>query len=168
MRQKYFFYYAALVLIQIVICNFLYLSPYVMLSVLPVIVLCIPTRFSTASTLAIAFVTALAVDLLAEGVVGLNLISLLPVAYMRRSLCDMIFGEDLILRNEDFSVRKYGIRKVLFAITTVQATFLLIYILADGGFARPFGFNALRFAASLASGIVLSVIVLSVIDSGRR
>ena len=56
-QYNFFLTYALLVLIQMVICNYFHLSAYVLLSILPVMVLCIPIRFSTTAALCIAFVT---------------------------------------------------------------------------------------------------------------
>ena len=144
------------------LCNFFHLTPYVMLSVLPVAVLCIPSRVGTVPAMFIAFATGLLVDLLAEGVVGLNTFALVPVAFVRQGLCRFIFGDELQERGEDFSVRKYGLGKVAFAVTLVQALFLVLYLWADGAGARPLLFNLVRFAASLVTGSVLGVIIAEV------
>ena len=64
--------YILLLIIQLLLCNYFMLSPYVMLTLLPAMVLSIPLRYATPQVLLIAFVTALAVDFLADGVPGLN------------------------------------------------------------------------------------------------
>ena len=56
-QYNFFLTYALLVLIQMVICNYFHLSAYILLSILPVMVLCIPIRYSTTMALCIAFVT---------------------------------------------------------------------------------------------------------------
>ena len=167
-RSNFFLVYLLLVVAQILICNYFHLTPYVTLSLLPVMVLCLPIRVSTTAALFIAFATGLSVDLLAEGLLGLNTLALLPVAFIRMPLIRLIFGEDLISRKEDFTVRKNGIGKVTLAILLVQALFLLLYIWADGAGTRPFWFNALRFSASLAAGYAAAIIVIDALAPDSR
>ena len=108
MRHNYGITFLLLAAIQLLICNYLNISAYITISLLPVLILCFPTRFSTLSAMLVAFATGLATDLLAEGTIGLNVFALLPVAAVRRTLCDWIFGQEISLLDEDISIRKFG------------------------------------------------------------
>ena len=167
-NTNFFLVYLLLVVAQILICNYFHLTPYVTLSLLPVMILCLPTRISTTVALFIAFATGLTVDFLAEGLIGLNTLALLPVAFLRIPLIKIIFGEDLLSRKEDFTVRKNGIGKVSLAILLVQALFLLLYIWADGAGTRPAWFNLLRFGASLLVGYAAAIIVIDALTPDTR
>lgn len=167
-KSNFFLVYLLLTVAQILICNYFHLTPYVTLSLLPVMVLCLPVRISTTAALFIAFATGLSVDFLAEGLIGLNTLALLPVAFLRMPLIRLIFGEDLISRKEDFTVRKNGMGKVTLAILLVQALFLLLYIWADGAGTRPFWFNAVRFGASLLTGYLAALAVIGVLAPDTR
>ena len=167
-RRNFIIPYLLLVFAQMVIANYFHLSSFITLSILPVMVLCIPLGTSTIAAMFIAFATGMSVDLLAEGVYGLNTAALLPVAFLRKPLVGAIFGKDHIIREEDFSFKKNGAGKIILAITIVQAIFLLIYILADGAATRSFLFNLARFAASLATGIIVSIGVAAVITPDDR
>lgn len=160
--------YLILLLVQLLLCNYFRFTPYVMLSILPVMVLCIPTRVNTITGMLIAFATGLAVDFLAEGVVGLNTFALVPVALVRRGLVSLVFGDELIKRGENFSMRKFGPIKVIFVIFIVQTVFLLLYIWADGAAARPFSFSFWRYIASVAAGTILSIFVADVLSPHDR
>ena len=87
----------------------------------------------------------------------------MPVAFIRKPLIRLVFGEELIERKQQFSIRKFGWTKTSAAILAVQSIFLIIYNIADGAGARPFWFNASRFGASLAAGWLLSLAVAAVI-----
>ena len=168
MKNNFLILYLLLIVAQMLICNFLHLTAYVTPSLLPALVLCIPTKVRTAAALPVAFLTGLAVDLIAEGAVGLNTAALLPVALLRRSICDFIFGEELVVREEDFSIRKYGLTKVVFAVFLVQSIFLTVYLWADGAAARPLSFNLIRFAASLTAGVLLGTPVVDLLTPDDR
>ena len=168
MKKNFTALYILLVVAQMLLTNYFHLTPYIMLTILPVIVLCIPTRVSTTACLFIAFATGLAVDLFAEGTLGLNTLALTPVAFARRGLCNAVFGPELKTRGEEFSFRKYGPVKVIFAITVVHALFLLVYIAADIAFAGPLLFCLERFGASLLAGVLLSIPVADILTPDDR
>ncbi|MBR1575813.1 MAG: hypothetical protein IJ654_05110 [Bacteroidales bacterium] len=158
-RQHYFLTYFLLLILQILICNYLHVSPYLMLSILPVMILMLPIRFGTVFAMILAFVSGLAVDFLAEGVIGLNALALVPVALARKGIIYLIFGSEFFARKEDISIRKHGVTKMSVALVMAQTLFLLIYIWADGAATRPFLFNTIRFAVSLAAGLLLSLLL---------
>ena len=81
--QNFGLLYTLLVICQILICNYFQFSPYAMISILPVMTLCMPLNISTVRCMLTAFVSALAVDWLSEGIIGLNAASILPVALLR-------------------------------------------------------------------------------------
>ena len=84
--QNFGLLYFLMVLGQMVLCNFADLSPYVMLTMLPAMVICIPLTVSTPLCMLIAFATGLSVDWLSEGLIGINAAALVPVALMRKPL----------------------------------------------------------------------------------
>ena len=57
MRHNYGITFLLLAAIQLLICNYLNISAYITISLLPVLILCFPTRFSTLSAMLVAFAT---------------------------------------------------------------------------------------------------------------
>ena len=165
MRHNYFLLYFLLTFAQLLITNYINLGPYIMLSIMPALVLGIPTKVGTNSAMFIAFVSGLLIDLLSEGVLGLNILALVPVAFLRKVITGFVFGEELHTRNTDFSIKKYGAEKVFFAISLAQAIFLVIYLLSDGAGARSVLFFAERFLLSMVAGILLSIAVVEVLTT---
>lgn len=159
-NNSFWIVYLILAVLQLLVSNYLNFSPYLVLSLLPVMVLCISTRISTFWTMCIAFATALAVDFLAEGTVGLNVLALVPVAYARSGIIRLVFGDELFAREEDFTVTRNGFARVSVAILIALAIYLAVYIFADNAGRLPFWFNAARFGISLASGYVLSILAV--------
>lgn len=160
MRRNHFFLsYFLLLILQVLICNYLQLSPIVALSILPVMILMLPIRFGAIFAMVLAFVSGLCVDFLSEGVVGLNALALVPVAFLRSGIIRLVFGSEIFARNEDISIRKHGIGKMAVAIFVAQSIFLVIYIWADGAFMHSFMFNLLRYAISVISAVILSLVL---------
>ena len=160
--------YILLLVFQIILCNYSNLGPYVMLSMLPAMVLCIPLSVGTPLCLLIAFLSGLSVDWLSEGLIGINTSALLPVAVLRRPFISSFIGEDLIVRKDNFSIRKNGFSKIFFALLASTAIFMCLYVFLDGAGTRPFWFSAARFGASLAANMVLGLIVVNVLTGEEK
>ena len=167
-RHHFFLTYFLLLILQILICNYLNLSQYVMLSILPVLILMLPVRFGTFFAMILAFVSGLAVDFLSEGVIGLNALALVPVALARKGIIQLVFGSEFFARKENISVSKHGVAKISVALVMAQGLFLLVYIWADGAAMRPFLFNLIRFFASLLAGLLLSLLFSRTLESDNH
>lgn len=163
MRQRYVFTYLVLLVIQIICGGLLNLSQYVVLSFLPVMILSLPITRSTPRVLVTAFVTGLAVDFFTDGVLGLTVCALLPVAFARNALIRLVFGTELLSRQEDISIHKQGPAKVLLAILLATTLFFLIYIPVDCAGTRSGGFIALRTLFSVALSTPVSYYVAGVL-----
>lgn len=168
MNQHFGILYVLLLICQIILCNYSPLGPYIVLSILPAMTLCIPLKISTVWCMFIAFGSGLATDWLSEGLIGINAASLIPVALSRKVIIRVFFGEDLIIRNDSFSFNKYGIAKVSAAILTAITIFLVFYIALDGAGTRPMWFNLVYFGASLLCNWILGLIVANLLTPDDR
>lgn len=168
MKNRFVLTYVLLVIAQMLLCNYLHFTPYIMLTILPIMVFCIPTRVSVFWTLIIAFVTGLAVDYFAEGIIGLNAAALLPVAILRRPLIEAIFGPEPFEQEENITVKKYGLAKVSLAIFIITAIFLLIYNIADCAGTRPFIFILAKVCLSLLASYILSLLAINLLSYDDR
>jgi hypothetical protein len=166
--QHFGILYFLLVIGQIVLCNYSDFGPYIMLSMLPAMVLCIPPSISTISGMFIAFFSGLSVDWLSEGLLGINTAAIVPVALMRKSIIKIFLGEDLISRGDQFSYRKNGFAKVSVAHLVCLIIFLAIYILLDGAGTRPAWFCFAKGGASLACNFILTIIVTNILAPDDR
>lgn len=157
-----------LVIAQMIICNYFQMTPYIVLSILPAMILCIPLTVSTNVCMLIAFASGLTVDWLAEGLIGINAASLVPVAMARKTIIRIFLGEDLIARRDSFTFKKNGIGKISIALFVSLAIFFAIYIILDGAGTRPYSFNLIRFTASVTASLALSLVVSAVLIPDDR
>lgn len=167
-KPVFWFIYLLMLVVQLLLSNYFRVSPYVTLSVLPAMVLCISIGVGSIPTLLIAFATALAADLLGEGVLGMNAVALLPVALLRGSIIRLVFGTEVFARQEDFSVQRNGLGKVMLAILIAQALFLAIYIWVDSAGMRPWSFNLARFGCSLAGSMLVCLFMARLLAPDPR
>lgn len=166
--QNYTLTFVLLLVCQLFLSNYASLGPYIMLTMLPTMILCLPTGLSTIAGMIIAFACGFFTDLFAEGLLGLNAAALLPVAFCRRGIIRIFLGEDLLTRKDGFSIRKNGLAKVSLAQITACALFLAVYILLDGAGARPFWFCISKFFISLACCWALGILVINILTVDDR
>lgn len=167
-NQNFSLMYSLLVVCQVIMYNYTNLGPYIILTMLPAMVLCIPTGINTPVCMLIAFASGFAADWLSEGLLGLNTAALLPVALMRKGVIRIFLGEDIINRNDSFSIRRNGLGKVSLAMLTVSAVFLAVYIFLDGAGTRPLWFCATRFGISMVCNWILGILVINILTPDDR
>lgn len=167
-NQNFGLLFVLVLICQIILCNYTHLGPFIMLTMLPAMILCIPTGISTITCMLIAFAAGLATDFLAEGLLGLNAAALLPVALARKGIIRIFLGEDIIARKDSFSVRKNGLGKVSLALLSATALFLSAYIFLDGAGTRPFWFSLSKFGASLACNWLIGLGVIHTLTPDDR
>ncbi|MBQ8838618.1 MAG: hypothetical protein IJ005_04790 [Bacteroidales bacterium] len=166
--QNFGLLYFLLVIGQVILCNFANFGPYVMLTMLPAMIICVPLSISTISCMLIAFATGLSVDFLAEGLIGINAAALVPVALMRKPLIRFFLGEDIISRNDSFSIRKNGVVKISVIMLIATTIFLAIYIYLDGAGIRPTWFLLARAGISVLCCYPLALIVTRTLTPDDR
>lgn len=160
MNTRFIVLYILLLIAQILIGNFLNLSQFLVINIMPLMILCIPSGVHPIAVLVISFVSGFLVDLFAGGIIGLSLVALLPVAFLRRPLISLSFGGDLIERNEDISLSRHGTLRVSIAILLFLLLFFIIYIPVDSAGMRSFGFNLLKIFLSVVGSYVVSLLCI--------
>ncbi len=168
MRNSFTFTYIMLTVAQMILSNYFHFTPFMMITILPVMVLCIPTKTGTVKAMLIAFVTGLAVDFFAEGTLGINAMSLVPVALLRRPVIGMFFGSEPFEQKENVTIRKYGFGRVSMAIILMTVLFLLVYIIADCAGTRPFWFIATSLGLSTLVSYLASVCIINLLTYEDR
>lgn len=169
MRERgYLLTYIVVLVVQIIIFNYLDLSHYVLLSLMPAAVMMLPMSCGVLPAMALAFASGLALDFLCDGVPGLNALALTPVAYFRFNIIRAVFGSEVFARKETISLRKHGAAKMALALLLAQGLFVIIYVWADGAGTRPFWFNLVKCLLSTLAGLLASLGASSVMTPEER
>lgn len=163
-NSRFWLTFIILTIAQILLCECLHLSQLLSLWFLPMMILCVPIRYSTSSLLLTAFVSGLLVDILTHGVLGLTSAALLPVALLRNATISIVFGSEVFSRGEDISISRQGFPKMALAVMLLTALFLTVYVIADGAGTRPGWFNFLRILLSLILDTSVSMVLLNLLS----
>ena len=168
MRNSFTLTYILLTVAQMILSNYFHFTPYMMITILPAMILCIPTKTGTVKAMLIAFATGLAVDFFAEGTLGINAMSAVPGALLRRPFIGILFGNEPFEQKENVTIRKYGFARVTMAVTLMTMLFLLIYILADCAGTRPFWFVITCLGLSTLASLIASVCIINLLTYEDR
>lgn len=151
--------YLLLCIAQCVIGVSIFLSPYVMLNILPLLILAIPMRRSTIPLMIIAFVTGFAVDFFTDGVLGLSSAALLCTALLKKPIIGFFGGEEASLRKDFTPFARFTTGRSAVCIAVGSFIFFCVYVWLDGAAMRPVWFNAARICASTAASTLLGVVI---------
>ena len=145
---KYIAAFVVMAIVQVVLCNFLNLSRFMVLSFLPALVLMLPLGLGNILMMLIAFALGFVVDFFSTGMLGLTSFALVPVALLRNFVIDLLFGDELGSREGELSVTRFGILKFMLATLMLCAVFFLLYVWIDAAGTQKFWEVALRFFLS--------------------
>lgn len=153
-------YAVALIVIQCILDNFVDLGIYVRIVLIPCIILVLPYRYRTISSMLLAFIIGVCVDIFTTGIIGLNAGALTAVAFVRQKLLHAILDERNMERHDSPDVRVMGMGKALFYLLFSYLAFFCTYILLDNFGLKPFGINAIKIAGSTVINGVIALWLL--------
>lgn len=146
-----------LVIMQMIISNFIYLGPYIIISLMPFVMFLMPLSWSQGRMLLLTAAVSLPVDIFAEGVPGLNALALLPIAYARPLLLSITAASDSKGREGVISPEWMGTRGFTALAGISLLAFLTIYNIADCAGTRPASFVATRTLISTVINLALYI-----------
>ena len=144
-----------LCLAQIILNNYLYVSHYLVLNLLPLVILSLPASRSVNIAMIVAFVAGFVVDFASTGMLGLSSASLLPVALLRFPILRAVGGEEYLVHRDSQPVGHLTPRGVFLATLAAAAAFFLCYVFIDAAGTRPLWFNLTRMLLSSVANAAL-------------
>lgn len=156
---RFWIAFVVLAVVQIVLCNFLYLSPYVVLSILPVLILMLPLSLGNVSMMLIAFALGFAVDFFSTGTIGLTSAALVPVGLARGGVVSLLFGDELGPRDGELTLTWFGVPKFALATLILCSVYFLVFVWIDASGTLGFWTCVMRFLLStlLSTAVCLGI-----------
>lgn len=146
-------------LLQLVLTDYVHLGPYVFLCLVPYLILQIPLSRSVHVVMLIAFAIGLGLDILSDGVPGLNAFAAVLAAAPRKFFYRRLVNSDRQDKTEIPLPGETGLLKYLKYLAAVTALYLAAYVVLDCVSFRPAEFVLLKFAASTAASILLALLL---------
>ena len=163
-----FWFYAALLIIQIVLSGYVNVGPYIYLCCLPLIVIYLPLYQEISLSMLIAFGCGLLVDILCDGIVGLNAAAAVALAALRKPIFAAFFTKDNIERAVIPTIRETGVFRHVNFIFTSLMVFFLVYICLDSVGMESIQTTVLRLVLSCAANLVLILAIDYFMFNTRR
>lgn len=149
MNNSRFFIFLVLVLLQIVVCKYLGISAWFVLSILPVVILFAKVEISTFALMILAALAGIAVDLLGDGLIGLNSFSLVLLSVFRGPILSRIMGKVNLPERGYVKYEAVPTARLLLSIIVAETIFFLPYVYLDGGFSAGVVFFSIRLLLSI-------------------
>ena len=165
---RYFIIFAILTLAQALISNYFLFSQYILISLLPLLIISIPSRYNTPVTLGLAFAAGFIVDFVGGGTLGLTSCALLPLALLRITLLRLVSGEEILSDRNDSPVTHQTTAEQVLTMVLGCLLFFTIYVWIDAAGTRPFWFNAVRAILSTVVSALLCVLLGNFIFGRNR
>ena len=164
-RGGFLLMYLLLLAVQILAGNYCNFTQHFTLTILPVMVLCIPIRYGTIFAMCAAFATGFCCGFLGDGFLGLAILALVPVGLGRKALIQLVFGSEVFSRGEDISFRRQGVPKMALATLIATAVYMAIYVWADGAGTLSFRFCLTKFLLSTLGSTAVSLFAAHLLTS---
>ena len=150
-------FFVLVFMLQVILTDYLHLGPYVYLCLIPFLILNIPFSRRPQLVLVAAFGIGLSLDLLADGVAGLNAAAAVAAAASRQLLYRSLVNRDRQDQTEVPVPAVIGMGKYLKYAVAVTLVYMTVYVLFDCVSYRPVGFILLKIVAStvLSTGLGL-------------
>ena len=163
-----FMFFAALLLIQIVLSDYVNVGPYIYLCCLPLIVIYLPLYQETFLSMLIAFGCGLVVDILCDGILGLNAAAAVALAAVRKPLFAAFFTRDNLERGVIPTIRETGIFRHINFIFISLLIYFLVYIGLDSVGMESLQTTLLRLVLSCAANLALVLAIDYFMFNSRR
>lgn len=154
-------FFVLLFILQLVISDYVHLGPWVTLTLIPLLIICIPLSRSPHAVMLIAFALGLGLDILSDGVPGLNAFASVLAAAPRKFFYRILVNADRQDKTEVPKIREVGLLKYLKYLGVITALYLAAYILVDCVSFRPplflLGQFLISWVASTALCLLLSL-----------
>lgn len=163
-----FIFIAVLLLIQIVLSGYVNVGPYIYLCCLPLVVLYLPLYQEVSLSMLIAFGCGLAVDILCDGIMGLNAAAAVALAAVRKPLFAAFFTKDNLSRANIPTIRESGALRHINFILCSLLIFFIVYICLDSVGMESLQTTLLRLLLSTAANLVLVLAIDYFMFNSRR
>ncbi len=150
--------YVMILIIQIIINDFANLGPYLYICCIPLLVIYLPIEQKTAVSLLLAFGLGLLIDILSDGIIGLNAGSAVFLCMCRKPLFKLVFSRDNPDKRSLPTIRESPDKYIKYVSLSVFIYFLF-YILFDGFDIQQWLFSLIRLILSC----IINVIIISLV-----
>lgn len=164
-QLKYATLGALLIICQILLSEYVNIWPLLYIAIFPQFIILLPPAINRTVHLLIAFALGMAIDIFADGVLGLNAAALVAMAYLRPSFIKITLSKANLDTTDNLPLlpRTVEIQKLAVLNGFMLAIFFLVYILLDSAGMFPFWYTILKIAVCVIVNCIISLICSKVL-----
>lgn len=162
---KYVILGGFLLLIQLLISGYINIWPMLYIAVFPLLVITLPYTCNHIVSILTAFCFGLLVDILSDGVLGLNAAAIVAIAYFRPLLFKVAVSKTTLENTIEITQRTIGITQFLLVTALSYAIFFTIYIALDSWGYFSFIYTIARFLLNIIINTAVALLLWKSINS---
>ncbi len=151
--------YAVVILIQVIMNNYVNLGPMVYICLVPLLVIYLPLDQKNYLTLIIAFGLGLLIDILSDGVLGLNAGAATLVALVYKPLFYPIFQKNNYSKKYILPIRESGLWHHVLYLLIILAIYFLFYIAFDGLAKTTLLVSLIRYLVNILVNLAIALAI---------
>ena len=154
-----------LIICQILLSEYVNIWPVLYIAIFPQFIILLPPKMNRSLHMLTAFALGLAVDILADGVLGLNAAALVAMTYARPSILKLVLSKAGMDNTDNAPLlpRTVEIPKLALLNTILLAIFFIVYVLIDSAGSMPFLYTLMKIILSIVANLVISMICSTVL-----
>lgn len=149
-----------LTICQILLSEYVNIWPVLYIAIFPQFIILLPPSTNRSLHMAIAFVLGMAIDIFADGVLGLNAAALTAMAYFRPMAMKLVFSRAGLenMGNEPLLPKNADILKLLLLDALMLLIFFTVYVVLDSAGTLPLWYAALKVTLCIAINCIIYTI----------
>lgn len=157
---KYITLGAIMIICQILLSEYVNIWPILYIAIFPQFIILLPPTMNRFLHLFIAFVLGLSIDILCDGVMGLNAGALVAMAYIRPAVLKLTIPKASFetYDNAPLVPRTLDLQKLALIYALMLTVFFAIYILLDSAASFTFGYTILKMAVCIIANCIIAVL----------
>ena len=159
-RLKYVTLAVLLIVCQILLSEYVNIWPVLYIAIFPQFIILLPPSVNKSAQLLIAFALGIAIDIFADGVLGLNAAALVAMAYTRPLFLKLILPKTNLDTTDNLPLlpRTVEIQKLALLNAIMLGIFFLVYVLLDSAGSFTFWYTLLKVVLCIIANTALSVV----------
>lgn len=162
---KYVILGVFLLLIQLLISGYINIWPMLYIAVFPLLVITLPYTCNHIVSILTAFCFGLLVDILSDGVLGLNAAAIVAITYFRPLLFRVAVSKTTLENTIEITQRTIGTTQFLLITALSYAIFFTIYIALDSWGYFSFIYTIARFLLNIIINTAVALLLWKSVNS---
>ena len=157
---KYITLGAIMIICQIMVSEYVNIWAVLYIAVFPQFIILLPPTINRSAYMLIAFALGLAIDLFADGVLGLNAAALTAMAYFRSPILKLVLPKASFESYENMPIipRTVEVYKLALLNILLLGVFFTVYVVLDSAGTFPFTYTLLKILLCVAVNSIITFV----------